>query len=621
MKLSAMTADLRQQLTLLMAAGLACFLIFPAGSVRAQMEPESPTGFKPSPVQLERAITMILLCDLPILNQEYNQKNNELTSVLNYLYLQQKNLDARNSSRNQNIGELVGSFDSLGFRFDRLHAFGAAGGFVASGWSSGASVERLVAALNKQGYEFKQGGHSVQGPIDSLVSERITPEKQTRLFIAAGRHTLKGKEGTGGATLMCHQKSTTEEESMASLGVPSTATLTKIVEKGQKQPEAWVDRIIAKAIPTQTRVIAGYRWLGAEQIAALLELHDFGTKQTLASNTHISLSSSQIDAVLESGVGIELVRTRYESLSEAQRQRLKANPATAQEMRLRGGGADAVAAFASIVREQGDGKAQWAMQFLPGITEEIADVLLEYGSENLRAFFAMTPHIQFTPRQIERMLQDKNREVQIGILRRKDISLTAEQVARGINHPDEELAFWYRGRGDYIPTAEQIEKGLTNTNAIGRRAWVGNKRIALTPEQTARALADTDSSVRRAALERPEVSFSESLQDACTNDPDFGVRSSCVSRSDYTLTQARFESIASDRNPNVLRAFLSRKGAPKVELESYVDEAIRTASDTSLMAIAANKAVPLTAKQIETACEIRFGKTQKEFCCRVSPRR
>jgi|GEM_PF-6651146 len=408
---------------------------------------------------------------------------------------------------------------------------------------------------------------------------------------------------------------------MAGFGVPSVFRLAEIVGKGEKQPKEWVDNIIAKAIPAYAETIARYRWLDAEQVEALLALRDYGTNSALVSNADVQLDSRQLDAMLGSAPATEIVRERFESLSEAQRQRLKKNPDLALAMRLRGSGADAAAAFEFVVREQGNGKALWALQMLPDITGEIVDVVLEYGSDDLRRSFAMKRHLQFTPQQIERMLQDRNPEVRIGILRRRDIALTVEQVAHGINHPNENLAFWYRQRSEnYVPTAEEIEASLTSASVGTRSWWVSNRRFTLTPGQAARALADPAPVVRQAALGRPELLFGESEQNACTNDPDFSVRSICVSRPDYTLTQARFESIASDRNQNLLRAFLNRKGVPKTDLGPYVEEAVRNASDATLQAIAANKEVPFTPLQIGIACQARSGKTQNAFCCRVPPR-
>lgn len=614
-----MITDLGQQrLKPLLATALAWLLMLPIAPVQAQTEQGQAAAFEPSAAQIEHVITMILLCDWSIIDQPRSPEEVELRAAIRHLELQQ---DAQSiSPQDRDIGTLPGSYDALGLRFDHVGMMGMAGGFVAFGWSAAASPDGLVDTLRGLGYDFKQGDGVRDGPIDNFIAARITPAATTRIIVAPGRHNMRGKEGAHGATIMCHLGATTDEAAMAAAGVPSTATVTEIVLKGEKQPEAWIANIIDKAIPAQLRAIARYRWLDAAQVETLLALNDIETNQNLASNLHVSLDARQIDGVLETGAAMQVIRSRYASLSEAQRERLKATPHTALALALRGGGAEALAAFESVLREQHSGKTQWALNILPNITEEIVNVLLEHGSAEARSQFVMQSRIQYTPQQLERMLRDDEPEVQIGVLRRHDLPLTAEQFARGINHPDERIAFWYRQRKDHVPTAKEIEKGLTSTNVVTRRGWVFNQRITLTAEQAARALADADPVVRRAALMRPEVPFGPLEQDACTDDPDFGVRSKCVSRPDYTLTQARFESIASHPNPNVLRAFLSRKDAPTVALDSYIESAIRNAPDATLIAMAANKSVPLTDAHIQMVRELREKPVMDAFCKRSSRR-
>lgn len=615
-----MIPDLGQRLKPLLTMALACFLMSPVDPVQAQTELGQAATFEPSAAQIERAITTILLCDWSIIDRPRSPEKVELRAAIEYLELQQSQDTQSISPQDRDIGTLPGSFDALGLRFDHVGMMGAAGGFVAFGWSAAASPAGLVDTLRGLGYDFKRGDGARDGPSDSFIAARITPAATSRLIVAPGRHSMRGKEGAHGATIMCQLGSTTDEASMAAAGVPSTATVKEIVLKGEKQPEAWVANIIDKAIPAQLRAIASYRWLDAAQVETLLALNDFETNQSLASNLHVSLDARQLDAVLESGAAMPVIRSRYASLSEAQRERLKATPHAALALALRGGGAEAQAAFESVLREQHYGKAQWALHMLPNITEEIVNVLLEHGSAEVRRHFAMQSRFQYTPQQVERMLRDDDHEVQIGVLRRHDLPLTVEQLARGINHSDERIAFWYRQRKDHVPGAKEIEEGLTSTNVVTRRGWVFNQRITLTAEQAARALADADPVVRRAALARPEIPFGPFEQDACTDDPDFGVRSKCVSRPDYTLTQARFESIASHPNPNVLWAFLSRKDAPKVELGSYIESAIRNALDATLIAMATNKNVPLTDGHIQMAHELREKPVVDAFCKRSSRR-
>lgn len=201
--------------------------------------------------------------------------------------------------------------------------------------------------------------------------------------------------------------------------------------------------------------------------------------------------------------------------------------------------------------------------------------------------------------QKERILQDPDHSVQIGLLRRKDVQFTDAQVARGINHPDEDLAFSYQQVKGYVPTAEQIEIGLTSSNAPTRAGWALNESITITSSQAQRGLADTAGYIVAIFLERADIVLTETNRDACTVHPEVTVRFACVRRANYTLTQKRFEQIASDSNSNVLRFFLERKNVPTVDLNPYFEKSLRSALESTLLAMAANNALPLTKEQLK----------------------
>lgn len=587
-------------------AGLTLSVILLAGSAQAQTEP-SP-AFKPSEAQIERTIASILVCQWP-LDPRLSSFSSEFSTVLRYL--EQK----RTSSLESEDGLLPGRFKALGVDFDRVAMLGFQGGGVAIGWSAASTRDQLAEALRKQGYEFK--AHEASG---GLAAEKVTPDSTARLLVVAGRQTMRGKEGAEGATILCRPGPTTDEASMAAAGVPSTETVREVVRKGAQKDKAWVDNIIARRAPGPLAAIAGYSWLDADQVATMLALNSPAVNHALVRNAHVPLTAQQIDPMLDTDVVHSILKERYGVLSEPQRQRLRVDPRTSLVVTLRGGGADARAAFETVLQKEMPGRVEWALQMLPEVTEEIVDLVLVQGTEEIRGRFVMQSRYHYTQQQVERMLRDENVDVQIGVLRRDDIPLTEAQIARGINHHEEKIAFWYRQRKGYVPTEDQIEKGLTSTNVVTRRGWAGYQRVLLTDGQVGRALTDPDPVVRKMILSRPEIQLNAAQQDTCTTDPDFGARTSCVGRQDYTLTQARFQAIASDRNPNVLRAFLNRKDIPSVDLGPYIAEAIRNASNDTLLAVAENRAIVLTDAQIRMAREMRAKRVGDAFCRRSSHR-
>jgi hypothetical protein len=342
----------------------------------------------------------------------------------------------------------------------------------------------------------------------------------------------------------------------------------------------------------------------------------------LLENKNAALSVQQIDQIIragEKGELLVLISTRYDTLNAQQREQLATQPVAAPYMTVRAGDREAVRLLTKLIKDGDDGQFSEMLSFFPALNNEMVYLILRSGTPKMRSNLTMSSAFNYNAEQKELILQDPDRSVQIGLLRRKDVQFTDAQMVRGINHRDRNLAFWYRQVQGYAATVEQIETGLTASDAPTRAGWALDKRISITRSQAQRGLADPLAYIVVAFLQRADVALTEANLDACTAHPDVSVRFACVQRADYSLTQKRFEQIATDRNSNVLRFFLERKNVPPVDVSPFVDDALRTASEDVLLAMAANEALPLTTEQIMLALAASASPRVKQAFARRKP--
>jgi len=561
--------------------------------------PWSSPSWKPTQLQINQFLSGLLFCDIEG-DSISAMSESERYAVLNYI--QKKIL-----TNSGNDGPPRISFSTFGVNFTTINVGGGGdvGGAFSFAWSATGNVDELANALRAQGFQLISenlnfGGGQLQ-PV--LTATKVTTLQKQQWIVSKGEiFTGKKSAELSGVTLACTTSVPTDAEAQAATGLPSTRSILRKVSAGEKIPKDVIDQFIQRGWPNAVQSLAGYQWLDADQIAALLANNLPKVRQRLLNNKDAMLTNVQIDKIIHADEQhdlLVLISSRYAALNATQREQLAQRPSTAPYMTVRAGDVAAVELLTELIKEGDGGQFALMLSYFPALNNSVVNLILHSGTPEMRSNLTRNSAFTYNAEQKEAILQDPDRNVQIGLLRRKDVQLTDAQVARGINHPDKDLAFLYRQGKSYVPTAEEIETGLTTLDAGVRARLAQNERIAITPLQAQRGLADSYGDIVAMFLKRADVVLSEDNRDACTVHPEYIVRFACVRRPDFTLTQKRFEQIATDKNSNVLRFFLERKNIPPVDFNPFFEEALHNASESALLAMAANTALPLTEEQLK----------------------
>jgi hypothetical protein len=563
--------------------------------------PWSSPNYKPTQLQTNQFLSGLLLCDMSGASISANS-DAERDAVRNYIGER-----LLTSNTNNNAPPFV-SFSALGVNFTTIFVGGGGDGAAASegafAWSATGTVDEVTQAL--RAHEIRLIAEKTdmgRGQLEAVLgSSKVTTDLKQQWIVAKGEIFVSKNAKMSGVTLACITSSPTDAEVHAATGLPSTNGILKKINAGEKIPKDVIDQVIQRGGPRAVEALAGYQWLDADQVVALLASKLPPARQRLLRNKNATLSAQHIDQIIQMDTQhdlLVLIASRYDVLNTSQREKLIQRSSTEPYMIMREGNRAAIDLLSKLIKDGDGGRFSSMLRYFPALNNEVVNLILQSGTPKMRSDLTMNSAFIYNAEQKETILQDTDRKVQIGLLRRKDVQLTDAQVARGINHPDKDLAFWYQQVKGYAPTAEQIEIGLTSTDARTRAGWAANHSIEITSLQAQRGLADTVGYIVAIFLNRADLVLTEANRDACTVHPEVTVRFACVKRADYTLTQKRFEQLATDRNANVLRFFLERKDVPAVDLNPFFEEALRNASESALLAMAVNSALPLTAEQLK----------------------
>jgi hypothetical protein len=552
--------------------------------------PSSSPNWKPTQLQIDQFFGALLICETS--GASITVKSEAERAALGQ-YVEQKLLASANAD-----GVSLVNFSAFGVHFTEVNV-----AVAFSAWSPTGNRDDLAKALRARGFTLVDESIEINRghPQPALTSAKITTDEKQQLLLLEGKLNSGENSPRKGVSLTCVPTSPTDAEVQAATGLPSTRSILRKLSINEKLSKDIVDQLIERGGPQAVQALTRYQWLDADQVEALLASKLPTVRVGLLRNRNAALSVQQIDQIIRAGEKRELlvlISTRYDTLNAQQREQLARQPVAAPYMTVRAGDGAAVKLLTKLIKDGDDGQFPEMLSFFPALNDEVVYLILRSGTPKMRRNLTMSSAFNYNAEQKELILQDPDRDVQIGLLRRKDVQLTDAQVARGINHRDVNLAFWYRQVKGYVPTAEQIEIGLMASDASTRAGWAFDERISITQLQAQRGLADPSTTVVIAILRRADIALTEANLDACTAHSDVSVRFACVRRADYTLTQKRFEQIATDTNSNVLRFFLERKNVPPIDVNPFLDEALRTASEDVLLAMAANQALLLTAEQI-----------------------
>ncbi|MGV3727810.1 TadE/TadG family type IV pilus assembly protein [Hydrogenophaga sp.] len=480
-----------------------------------------------------------------------------------------------------------------------------------------AMSQEVVPMPREPGNLDGRGNASAQLPVQVKVATRQSPDGASRIVLAAGYYPLlhgAANPKAAGLTLMCTPKEPDALELEKSIGIWPTRRIQDVVSAKGTLPSDMVEKILVSDYPGPLQALASYHGLTSTQVDRLLARAIPQVDQYLAESPAVELNPTQIDTLISRNryaVGNSLIMRRLSQLSPAQREALSQSPQLADLLVIRQGGEPARAHLEKQLRSRSDDEMQGIFG-LYELTSAMVDTVLAFGSDALRSRMAMQSHFVYTPAQIERMLTDKNRDVQIGVLRRRDLPLTREQYDRGLAHPDKGVVFWYSQREGFNPTATQVEAALTDPEPATRRGMVLRKDVDLTPEQVKRALQDP--ALRAMVIARADVRLSETELDSCTVDRDVNTRFACVRRSDYTLSDLRWNSIARDSNGNVLRFLLQSKKATPLDWPRWLEKSLREDPPEVQQKLLRERLLPFTPDLLRLAAKSIHPTVRRSAC-------
>jgi hypothetical protein len=521
-------------------------------------------------------------------------------------------------------GKYKGPLRAFGVTFDEVF-FGAWGGVFVHGAGRRADMPKLLQVLRARGIDLQQGSSQLElaPKVAGVYAYKHSDnDNVVEMIVAPVRTTPDLKPAGEGWTYLCVTRPLNTDE-VASKGLSTVREVYQVVEAQEVRPAQWVDAVIASKSPQRLKTISRYAHLNEAQIEALLAADVEAVVYGIVSAGRVSFSAKQIDRLLSKGWSEPLLLHRLSQLSPAQRKKAwdKADEQTRRTVTLLEGGSRADDLLMKII---GRGTSQEILNALKNHkpNTDHVDRLLRHPSNEVRNGFVRNVDFKLRPAQIERILQDSDPYVRIGILRHEQAVLTTAQLHAlfdaGIRHHDPDVAFSYLTNPRFAPTAEQVEWALTQPNPRRRGAWVLSDSFTMTPAQFERGLADPDESVRVRYWGRKEITLSDEQLDRCTHDREFTVRDNCVQRPEFKLTQKRFERIVQDNNPNVPARMMERAKSNVTDLQPFIDEAFRNGDPKVLVALVSVRDLPLQERHAQLGYQSDSLPVRHAFCRRYS---
>lgn len=505
---------------------------------------------------------------------------------------------------------------ALGTQFELLSVAGAQGGAYLSLQGAQASQDAVLkhfAAQNRP-FALATGPEAPsQSGMRRWIRTEVGPDYTLVLFAQDGVGELEEVKRTPGASAYCLVGATSAKDAQA-LGLEPISEVQRVIDTNAAKPPAWGNAIIASGSKQRVRILAGYAQLTAEQISGLLAAQDDAITRVLITSSNTKLSTSQLDALIASpDWASEVALARLGQLSPAQRSRVMTliSPAASDILTLREPGAAADARLMRIIA-QGDTQAVLnAFRQHSQPNNDHIDRVLASNSAELRREFTLNIKFKPTPAQIERVLNDPDPGVRIGLLRRKDVVIPDALISQGVNHPNKNLQFWYLARESYKPTPAEIEIGLTSLDTPTRRGWLLRENISLTQAQINRAFDDQQT--RGMVVRRANIKLSAEQVDRCIQTDDYQVRSTCVARADFELTPSRFTTLMSDANPNIPRNLIQESKKRGLDLTPFVAAAFQQGYPPVLIGMAKAN-MPFTDAQFMAGSNSADRNVQTVFC-------
>ena len=556
----------------------------------------------------EAEFNRIFNCDW-IMQSEQERSAAQTATVLAYSKLQLIN-------DSSNFSVYKKSFRALGTLFDSLSVAGAEGGAYLSLQGAQASLESILKHFAAQNLPFALAigaDAPTQSGMRRWMRTKVGPDNTLVLMVQEGVGEFEDDKRTPGASAYCVVGETSAKDAQA-LGLEPIYEVQRVIDNNVAKPPAWGNAIIASASKRRMRILASYTQLTPDQVSGLLAARDGAVTRVLIESFNTKLSATELDTLISNPAYASAVAlTRLGQLSAEQRRKIMTliSPATRDILTLREPSAAADALLIRII-DQNDTQAvlNAFRQHTQPNNEHINRILASPSAELRREF---TLSIKFSPTraQIERIMNDPDPGVRIGLLRRKDVAIPDALISKGVNHLDKSLQFWYLANGSYKPTPSEIEIGLTNLDVPRRRGWLLRDKITLTQAQINRAFDDKQT--RWAVVRRADLKLSDEQVDRCITSDDYQVRSTCVERADFELTQARFTTLMSDSNPNIPLSLIRESKKRGLDLVPFVSTAFKQGYPAVLIGMA-KADLPFTDAQLMAGSKFADPNVQSVFC-------
>jgi hypothetical protein len=504
----------------------------------------------PTQAQIDRALEPLVSCN-------FEERKESVDDAVVFKFLEEQR---ERKYGNGQTGRFDVNFRANDVQFNRLDSYAGPGGALQIMYASTATPQQLENLMRSKGWQFSRidgKEFQAQGPIAQAL--KMDMQNTLRVVILPGLHSftpnesnLKGK----GASVICQFGSTKESDWNNQSGLPTADQMLRLDQEKKPYPIAWIEPIIANGNTSAKLAIAHKAVLTDNQVHRLWQDKEIqhqliGSKFNQLELEHLlGLVRDKQDYLIEYSIAQQRAR-----LPQAYAAQLKTIPKYARMLATANRQPEVVDDLIQALKNKDEAKI-YRFVALYGVYDDlVVDAIFTHGADRWKQEAADRRVQKFTAAQIERALTDPSRDVQIWMLRRKDVELTRAQFDRGLQSKQRDVAFWYQQVKVHVPSAGQIDEGLDSPDEPTRWSWANRKDIVLTPSQLDKLLKDPVPRVRYSIWSRPEWVPSEADLDRCFAELSGYAMRTCFSKTEFEIKLKWFSLIVGNWNRNVIRAW------------------------------------------------------------------
>jgi hypothetical protein len=570
---------------------------------------------RPSQIQLDATLGRIFPCKL--FTNGSNLSAND-AKVFEYL-------SAIENKKQQSGKPDTGiDFTLDGVRLKLTGSYAGPGGAVVVFYAPRASVDQLRQLLMNQGWALTLQPLKIESSVElAWQSILMDSADTTTLAIRPGKLSLTVGESdpkAAGVTVVCSQSSTSADAWQMKDGLPTRDQMLVLEQKGEPYPSNWIEPIITKGSYDARRSISARATLSAEQVARLWR--DPSLRDALASGQIAQLTVSQLRELLaadQSGIVTRLIVDNLPRLPKQFVTELEQLPRYARMLAVARREPGTLKDLVAALKKGDDAAIGRFIALYQQYDDAVVDAIFTHGGKRWKMEAADRRKDKFNAEQIERALTDPDRDVQIWMLRRKDIELTPAQYDRGINGKNTDVAFWYQQYKGQVPTTAQVDQGLASSSEPTRWSWATREDVTLTQSQITKILQDPVPRVKYAIWRRKEWKPSDAQIDQCfVEQQGFDARV-CFSRADFEVNPRWFEQIARNWNRNVMQEWRDHPRFSRDRHEDLLVDLAGRADDRLLKVLMDSNDLMFTAAHAVKFSSKVSPAVKTQFCKRVKP--